>query len=29
MIPTEDDHNWDGMIFRPRRGAVDPRMAVL
>ncbi len=29
VIPTEDHHNWDGMIFRPRRGAVDPRMAVL
>jgi dienelactone hydrolase len=29
MIPTEDGHTWDGMIFRPRRGAIDPRLAVL
>jgi dienelactone hydrolase len=29
VIPTEDRHNWDGMIFRPRRGAIDPRLAVL
>ena len=29
VIPTEDRHSWDGMIFRPRHGAVDPRLAVL
>jgi dienelactone hydrolase len=29
VIPTEDRHSWDGMIFRPRRGAIDPRLAVL
>lgn len=29
VIPTEDGHHWDGMLFRPRHGAVDPRLAVL
>ena len=29
VIPTDDGHSWDGMIFRPRHGAVDPRLAVL
>jgi len=29
VIPTDDGHNWDGMIFRPRREAIDPRLAVL
>lgn len=29
VIPTEDDHKWDGMLFRPRQGAVDSRLAVL
>jgi len=29
VIPTEDNHSWDGMIFRPRRGAIDSRLAVL
>jgi len=29
VIPTDDRHAWDGMIFRPRHGAIDPRLAVL